>query len=283
MVTMKIQLWDKARKIAALALVLSFSFAMTSRAGGPPPIIAVQPLGVSVPLLGTATFTVVAISGTTLSYRWLKNGNNVPGNNNGSSLILRAVNAGDAGDYTVEVKNAGGTVVSAVATLTLLADTATITSQPQNQALAVGQTAAFAVAASSTATRSYQWKFNGAVLVGATNATLTLTDVHASNAGSYTVDVSVPGNTITSQAASLVVTNPVVNLVTSGSAGIGMTPSGFAFQMSVPVGSTYVVEAASDANNWVPIATNISATASVVFLDSAAANYSARFYRVLVR
>jgi len=51
----------------------------------------------------------------------------------------------------------------------------------------------------------------------------------------------------------------------------------------VPVGSTYVVEAASDANNWVPIVTNISATASVVFLDSAAANYSARFYRVLVR
>jgi photosystem II stability/assembly factor-like uncharacterized protein len=50
---------------------------------------------------------------------------------------------------------------------------------------------------------SYQWAFNGTNIVGATNATLVITNVSVANVGSYTVTVSNPAGSVTSQAASV--------------------------------------------------------------------------------
>ena len=282
--TLQVHIKDGMHKITALAVFFGLLIPASSHASGPPPVIIVQPLGLSVPSLGTATFTVVAVSGTTLNYKWYKNGQNLSGNNNGSILVLSGVTAADAGDYTVEVQNSGGKVTSSVATLTITSTGGiTITGQPQNQSLSVGQTAGFSIASSGAVNRLFQWKKNGVSLSGATNALLTIPNVRASDAGSYTVTVSIPGTTVTSSAASLTVTNPIVNLAASGGGILGMTPSGFAFKMDLPVGVTYVVEATSDARNWTPIATNVAATANVVFTDAAAASYGSRFYRVTVR
>lgn len=274
-------------KIASFALVFALFAPAAIHAAGPPPVIAVQPLGVSVLPLGTATFTVVAVSGTTLSYKWYHKGVRISGNNATAStsiLVLTSVNNGDAGDYTVEVSNSGGTVTSTAATLTVAASQGlSITSQPQSQSLAAGQSASLSVTASSVGTLSYQWKLNGAALTGATNQTLNLSSVRTNNAGDYTVDVFVPGLTVSSGIATLVVTNPLINLAASGGGSLGLTPSGFSFQMAVPVGCTYVVEATSDAVNWSPIATNYASVASVVFTDAAAVNHGSRFYRVRVQ
>jgi photosystem II stability/assembly factor-like uncharacterized protein len=50
---------------------------------------------------------------------------------------------------------------------------------------------------------SYQWAFDGTNIVGATNATLVITNVSPANVGSYTVTVSNVAGSVTSQAASV--------------------------------------------------------------------------------
>jgi hypothetical protein len=171
-------------------------------------------------------------------------------------------------------------VTSSIARLTVNVPLA-ITTQPQSQTVTVGQNAFFSVVATGTAPLSYQWSLYGTALSAATTAALTLTNVQATDAGSYTVVVTNAGGSITSSRASLTVTNPAITL--SLSAGEGMTSSGFTFQFSVPVGFTYVILASTNNQDWTAIATNIALTASVVFTDTSAAGYSSRFYRATVR
>ncbi|MGB6429297.1 MAG: immunoglobulin domain-containing protein, partial [Candidatus Acidiferrales bacterium] len=59
----------------------------------------------------------------------------------------------------------------------------TITSNPGNQAVTAGQTAAFSVSATGTAPLSYQWKMNGAAISGATSASYTVAATSTANSG----------------------------------------------------------------------------------------------------
>jgi len=78
-----------------------------------------------------------------------------------------------------------------------------IVSQPASLAVDPGATATFAVAANGTLPLSYQWRRNGAVIAGATGTTLTLTNVQAADAGSYTVTVTNGLGSVTSDPATL--------------------------------------------------------------------------------
>ena len=77
----------------------------------------------------------------------------------------------------------------------------------------IGGNTTFSVTAGGTPPFSYQWRFNGTSITNATNATLTLANVQASQAGNYTVLV---GNAalppILSSNATLTVTYPVANV-----------------------------------------------------------------------
>ena len=260
-------------------LLFSLLAAKPCLAGGPRPVIIVQPLSLAVLILDTVTFQVVASSGTRLTYQWLKNGSKIPGATLSSYTIAQAKTT-DQGGYSVKITNAGGSVTSSTAKLTVLVPPG-ITTQPQNQTLTQGQNASFSVVATGTAPLSYQWSLYGTALSAATTAALTLTNVQATDAGSYTVVVTNVAGSITSSGASLTVTNPAITL--SLSAGEGMTSSGFTFQFSVPVGFTYVILASTNNQDWTAIATNVALTASVVFTDTSAAGYSSRFYRATVR
>jgi uncharacterized protein YjbI with pentapeptide repeats len=81
-----------------------------------------------------------------------------------------------------------------------------ITTQPTNQTVGVGGTASFNVTASGTPPLSYQWRFGGTNLSGATNTTLNLTNVQVSQAGNYTVLVTNLYGSILSSNAVLTVT-----------------------------------------------------------------------------
>jgi hypothetical protein len=85
---------------------------------------------------------------------------------------------------------------------------ATIYSQPTNQTLFAGQTAIFTVGASGTQPLSYLWSLNGTAIPGATNATLTLTNIQIGQAGAYTVQVSNVVNSVLSSQAVLTVNPP---------------------------------------------------------------------------
>jgi hypothetical protein len=80
-----------------------------------------------------------------------------------------------------------------------------ILAQPTNQTVSVGETASFNVAVSGAAPLSYQWNFNGTNIVGATNTTLTLTNVRTRQAGNYAVLVTNVYGSATSTVATLTV------------------------------------------------------------------------------
>ncbi len=82
----------------------------------------------------------------------------------------------------------------------------TITLQPTDQTVLEGSPVSFAVSARGTAPLAYQWQFNGADVAGATNTTLRLASVWRTDEGDYTVIVSNPAGSVTSQVARLTVT-----------------------------------------------------------------------------
>jgi VCBS repeat-containing protein len=113
--------------MAALCLFLCLLFPAGTFASGPPPIITVQPSDQIVLNGGTATFTVTASSGTTLSYQWYKQAFPLDIKLIGeksSTLTISNVSVLNEGQYYVEVKNSGGKVNSRDALLAI--DTAPV-------------------------------------------------------------------------------------------------------------------------------------------------------------
>ena len=83
-----------------------------------------------------------------------------------------------------------------------------IVTQPTSQAVLAGATAAFSVTAAGTPSLSYQWRLNGTNVVGATGTSLTLANVQASSAGSYSVRVTNAFGSVISSNAVLTVNPP---------------------------------------------------------------------------
>jgi hypothetical protein len=79
---------------------------------------------------------------------------------------------------------------------------------PTNVVDAVGNTIAFTVTPTGVAPFTYQWQHNGIIVPGQTNATLTLTNLQLTAAGSYRAIVGYLGGSVTSSPATLVVFTP---------------------------------------------------------------------------
>jgi hypothetical protein len=91
-----------------------------------------------------------------------------------------------------------------------------ITTQPANQAVTPGQSAAFSVTATGTAPLSYQWRKNGANLSGATASSYTTPATASSDNGAqFTVVVSNSTGSVTSSAATLTVSSGTIALSAS--------------------------------------------------------------------
>ena len=152
-------------------------------------------------------------NGGTLTYQWKKAGLIIPNATN-ASLALTNVQIGDAAVYTVAVTNSCGTVISPDYTITVT-QTPIITSDPASQSLCAGATATFTAIANGAT--SVRWQKNG-VDVGNTTTLLSLSNINAASAGSYTFLATNTCGTTTSAAATLAVNNkPVINSLTTTS------------------------------------------------------------------
>jgi hypothetical protein len=173
------------------------------------PVVTVQPQGLSALVGASVTLAVTATGTPPLSYQWSKDGAPLVGAT-GATLSLANLQAANAGNYSIVVTNALGSTPSAAAPLTLTATAVapTIATQPVAQSAAPGASATFSVVADGTAPFTYQWRRNGAVLAGATAASLALTDLRLADAGSYSVAITNSVGTTTSGAASLTVAPP---------------------------------------------------------------------------
>ena len=166
-----------------------------------PAVITGQPVSTTVCQGETAVLTVTA-TGTDLEYQWLDVFlNPIPGETSSSFTITNA-QPSDAGFFFVEVSNSLGSVLSNTAQIAVNPDPA-ITQQPVSQTVNEGDPVSFSVTA--TAADSFQWRFNGSNIGGATSATLNIASASLGDAGAYTVRVTNTCGTVTSTAAQLTV------------------------------------------------------------------------------
>jgi alpha-tubulin suppressor-like RCC1 family protein len=186
-----------ASGVSAVAAGGNHSFFIQSSGLGTVPTITTSPAGGLVARGSPVTLTAAATGSGLIDYRWQKDGVDLPGAR-GSTLYLPFFESSDAGQYRVVVTNSAGSVTSTAAALeTLVAPS--ITTPPQPQVLtAPGGTATFSVIASGSPVLTYQWARNGVPLAGATNATLTLSNVQPSAVGTYTVTVTNGGGSVRS-------------------------------------------------------------------------------------
>jgi hypothetical protein len=181
------------------------------------PTITTQPASQTVVQNANATFSVVA-TGSGLNYQWRFNGANISGAI-GSSFTKSSAQASDAGNYSVVVSNAGGSVTSANASLTVNVPPS-ITTQPASQTAAQGANVTFSVVAAGTAPLSYQWKLNGVDIAGATASSYTRSNVQPADQGNYTVAINNVAGAVTSANAALAV--KVTVIVDNVDAGFSM-------------------------------------------------------------
>lgn len=153
------------------------------------PVIVGQPQSQLVLAGSSVTFSVDVSGGSNFSYQWRKNGVNIPGANAGT-LTITSVNQSDAGNFDVQVTSGLGSVRSSVALLTVTTANAApvITAQPAGRTVLAGTPAVLTVAASGAPAPSYQWRKDGAIIVGAVAPSYTVGSANA--AGSYDVLVS---------------------------------------------------------------------------------------------
>ena len=113
-----------------------------------------------------------------------------------------------------------------------------ILTQPVSRIVSQGTNATFTVTAGGIAPLSYQWWFNTTnILTGATNVSLTLTNVQTTNAGNYSVVVTNVAGSVTSSNAVLTVN--VLPLITQQPTNQTVNPGGTAmFSVTVSTNST---------------------------------------------
>ncbi|MBM3843690.1 MAG: immunoglobulin domain-containing protein, partial [Verrucomicrobia bacterium] len=156
-----------------------------------PPVITRQPSGTNVTAGQSVSFSVEASGSPVLTYQWRRDGLALAGAS-AATLNLSAVSAAFAGSYDVVVANPGGSVTSSSAALVVTAAVVapSIVVQPVSLAVAPGVSASFSVSANGSAPLAYEWRKDGAVVAGGTNATLFLPAVYSPSAGVYSVVVS---------------------------------------------------------------------------------------------
>ncbi len=140
-----------------------------------------------------AGFSVTAVGPLPITYQWQRNGVDLAGQTKRS--LTRPASVSLAGDYTVVVSDANGSVVSQPVTLTVLVPP-TVIQAPLSQSVVAGGSVTFSTALSgaSTAPFTYEWRkgssFDASTLLANVasaerTAFLMLTNVQPADAGTY--------------------------------------------------------------------------------------------------
>jgi hypothetical protein len=278
--------------------VTSSAATLTVKATSGAPVITQQLQSQTVQAGQSATFNVVISNGPCSSF-WYVNGTGyygaagssisytIPNTTlamNGSTVAVNLYACGSAGT------NLGN---SQTATLTVNPTTGapTITAEPANQTVTVGQTATFAVLSSGTAPLSYQWLKNGANISGATSASYTTPATTTSDSGAtFKAVISNSAGNTTSNAAILTVnaaqtgpsitTQPASQTVASGQtvtftvAATGTAPLSYQWfengtAISGATSSTYTIPATTTSDNGDVFKVTVSNSVSSVTSNSA--------------
>ena len=160
---------------------------------------------------GQETFTATSLGGLTNGLNWTASEGSFVGN------LWTSPNV--AGQYLIKATSVDDTTKSASTTITI--SPPVITRQPASQNACSSGTATLSVGAIYD--RTYQWSRNGAALNGATGLTYFISGADGSlDAGAYTVSVSNPAGSVTSNSVTLSVGSQItLNPVSLTVAGTG--------------------------------------------------------------
>jgi hypothetical protein len=201
------------------------------------PAFTTQPTSQTITAGGNATFTSAASGTPTPTYQWYQGATLLTGQTN-ATLALTNVQTANAGTYSVKATNSVSTVSSNNATLTVNTAPA-FTTQPATQTVTPGSNVTFTTVATGSPTPTFQWYKDNVAISGQTAATLSLTNVQAANAGSYTVLAinSVSPSGVSSSAATLTLSQTItfgvlssktfgdLPFTVSATASSGLTPT----------------------------------------------------------
>ena len=123
-----------------------------------------------------------------VTYQWQRHGTNIPGAIS-SSLVLCNVDLDNSDDYEVTVTDGRGSIGRTFG-LSVIDSVPFAVAQPTDQTAIVTKPVTFKIEANGSWPLSFQWRFNGQPIAGATNSSLTLSGVNLGDEGSYSVDVS---------------------------------------------------------------------------------------------
>ena len=134
-----------------------------------------------------------------------------------------------------------------------------IAAQPTNRVVNAGASVNFAATVTGSLPMNYQWRRGGSILLNATNAVLVLTNVHAVQAGDYSLVASNPAGSATSSNATLTVTTLQLG-------GLLATNGGWLLTASGAPGPGYVVETSTNLTLWTPLVTLTNSTGTLQYL-----------------
>jgi hypothetical protein len=178
------------------------------------PTITVPPASLAVAAGAAASFSVTASGTAPLAYQWQRDGADIAGATGATYTIPVTVLADNGARLRVRVSNAGGEVLSAEAVLSVtgpVLSAPTITAQPQNATVALGQTATFGVSVTGSPAPGFQWRRNGTPIAGATASSYTTSAATAPDNGAvFSVVVSNSQGSVTSNNATLTVNTGTV-------------------------------------------------------------------------
>ena len=144
-----------------------------------------------------------------------------------------------------------------------------LTGQPLAQTVNTGASVTFSVTATGAGPFSYQWQFDGKNLAGATNSSLTQTNLTFGNAGHYRVAIANFYGTATSDGARL------------RFVGLNLFP---VLTIADVVGSAYRIEVTSDlvnTNVWTTLTNFTLPSSPYDFIDKSTPQPLRRFYRAV--
>lgn len=180
--------------------------------------IVVHPVGASVCKGSQVKFNVVS-SGANLIYQWQKDEKDITGANQ-NELILNNILESDAGYYRCIVRSGSDVEISNAALLKFERDVE-ITDQPQSLNLKLGDTAVFSVDGNGSVIY-FQWFKDDNYLdddlhiSGAYSAQLTISNIKASDKGSYYCEIKGKCNTVYSETVHLDITSKVIDIQDTG-------------------------------------------------------------------
>ncbi len=248
------------------------------------PAILTQPAGQSLAGGQTLALSVGATGIPAPAYQWLKNGINIPNATN-ATFTVGAAYAGDAAVYSVIVSNAAGPVTSSNASVTV-SNTAPTLNPIGNQTINAGtflnipsvafdpdvppQILTFGLAAAPA---------NAAVDSGTGVITWRPTVAQANTTNLFMINVTDNGTPNLNATQSFnVIVNPLTNATLSSPAYANGQ-----FSLSVSggtVGPDYILQASTNLTDWQSIQTNSSPALPFTFVDTNAAAFPLRFYRI---